>query len=114
MELAPLAFSAGDDLLLAGLLAAGLLLLAASQFVRIPYPIVLVLGGLALGFIPGMPEIELRPEIVLVACCRRCSTAPRSSRRCASCGRTSRPISALAIGLVLTTTLAVAAVAHAS
>src|ERR1041385_2368002 len=62
-----LAFSAGDSLLLAGLLAAGLLLLAVADFVRVPYPILLVLGGLALSFVPGMPEIELRPEIVLVA-----------------------------------------------
>ncbi len=112
MELAPLAFSAGDDLLLAGLLAAGLLLLAASQFVRIPYPIVLVLGGLALSFIPGVPQIQLRPEIVLVAVLppllygSAYFTSLRELR--ANVG----PISALAIGLVLTTTLAVAAVAH--
>jgi hypothetical protein len=38
-------FSHGDSALLALLLAVGLLLLAVSQFVRIPYPIVLVLGG---------------------------------------------------------------------
>ena len=60
-------FTAGDNPLLAGLLAAGLLLLVASQFVRVPYPILLVLGGLAIAFIPGMPEIELPPDLVLVA-----------------------------------------------
>ena len=111
MVLAPLAFSAGDDLLLAGLLAAALLLLAVSQFVRIPYPIVLVLGGLALSFIPGVPQIQLRPEIVLVAVLPPLlyGTAYFTSLRelRANVG----PISALAIGLVLTTTLAVAAVA---
>ncbi len=32
----------------------------------IPYPIPLVLGGLALGLIPGMPEIELDPDLVLL------------------------------------------------
>ena len=58
-----MSFSSGDELLLAGLLAAGLLLLSIAQFVRIPYPILLVLGGLALAFIPGVPRIELRPEI---------------------------------------------------
>ena len=33
-----------------------------------PYPILLVLGGLALGFMPGVRElhIELAPELVLV------------------------------------------------
>jgi len=62
-----IAFSSGDSLLLAGLLAAGLILLSISQLVRIPYPILLVLGGLALSFVPGVPHIELRPDVVLVA-----------------------------------------------
>jgi Na+/H+ antiporter len=107
-----LAFSAGDSLLLAGLLAAGLILLSIAQFVRIPYPILLVLGGLALSFVPGMPQIELRPEIVLVAVLpvllygAAYFTSLRELR--ANVG----PISALAIGLVLATMLAVAAVAH--
>jgi NhaP-type Na+/H+ or K+/H+ antiporter len=34
--------------------------------VRVPYPIVLVLGGLVLGFVPGVPPAELPPELVLV------------------------------------------------
>ena len=60
-------FSNGDSALLAALLAVGLLLLTVSQFVRVPYPIVLVLGGALIGFIPGMPEVQLNPELVLVA-----------------------------------------------
>src|SRR6478735_3181275 len=107
-----LAFSSGDSLLLAGLLAAGVILLAASQLIRIPYPIVLVLGGLALSFVPGMPQIELRPEVVLVAVLppllygAAFFTSLRELR--ANVG----PISALAIGLVLMTMVAVAVVAH--
>lgn len=31
-----------------------------------PYPIPLVIGGLLLGLVPGMPEVELEPELVLV------------------------------------------------
>ena len=114
MPQALLAFSAGDSLLLAALLAAGLLLLAAAEFVRIPYPILLVLGGLALSFVPGVPEIELRPELVLVAVLppllygAAYFTSLRELR--ANVG----PISALAIGLVLMTTVAVAVVAHES
>ena len=60
-------FSRGDSALLALVLATGLLLLAVSQFVRIPYPIVLVLGGALLGFLPGAPEVHLNPDLVLVA-----------------------------------------------
>jgi len=109
-----IAFSSGDSLLLAGLLAAGLLLLAAAELVRIPYPILLVLGGLGLSFVPGVPQIELRPELVLVAVLppllygAAFFTSLRELR--ANVG----PISALAIGLVLMTTVAVAAVAHES
>ena len=46
-------------------LAAALLVLAPA--LRIPYPILLVLGGIAFGFVPGMPEVELPPDLVLVA-----------------------------------------------
>src|SRR3954465_15371096 len=63
----PLAFSHGDSALLALVLATGLLLLAVSQFVRIPYPIVLVLGGALLAFVPGAPHVHLNPDLVLVA-----------------------------------------------
>ena len=42
----------------------GLSVLAGA--VGVPYPIVLVLGGLVLGFVPGMPPAELPPELVLV------------------------------------------------
>jgi monovalent cation/hydrogen antiporter len=107
-----MSFSSGDELLLAGLLAAGLLLLSIAQFVRIPYPILLVLGGLALAFIPGVPRIELRPEIVLVAVLPPLlyGTAYFTSLR--ELRANWRPIGALAIGLVLMTMVAVAVVAH--
>jgi len=62
-----LSFSHGDYALLALLLATGLLLLAASQFLRVPYPIVLVLGGTVIGFMPHAPEVHLNPDLVLVA-----------------------------------------------
>ena len=32
---------------------------------RLPYAVVLVLGGMVLAFIPGMPEVELDPQIAL-------------------------------------------------
>ena len=42
-------------------------LVALGPTVRVPYPILLVLGGLTLGFVPGIPDFELPPELVLVA-----------------------------------------------
>jgi len=32
----------------------------------VPYPILLVLGSLVLGFLPGVPPTELPPDLVLV------------------------------------------------
>jgi Na+/H+ antiporter len=107
-----MSFSSGDGLLLAGLLAAGLVLLSISQFVRIPYPILLVLGGLALGFVPGVPRIELRPDIVLVAVLPPLLYGSAYFTSLRELRANLRPIGALAIGLVLMTMLAVALAVH--
>jgi monovalent cation/hydrogen antiporter len=107
-------FSAENSLILVGLLAAAAALLATAQLVRIPYPILLVLGGLGLSFVPGMPQIELAPDLVLVAVLPPLlyGTAFFTSLR--ELRANVRPISLLAVGLVLTTILAVAAAAHAA
>ncbi|QRR00491.1 Na+/H+ antiporter [Dyadobacter sandarakinus] len=43
-----------------------LFLVMLAQRVRISYPIVLVLGGLALGFVPGLPEVSIDPELIFL------------------------------------------------
>ena len=43
---------------------AGLNVLARR--INVPYPIPLVIGGVLLGLLPGMPEIELDPDMVLL------------------------------------------------
>ena len=35
-----------------------------SQKLKTPYPIVLVIGGLLLSFVPGIPRINLNPDVV--------------------------------------------------
>src|SRR3954471_22052846 len=109
----PLAFSHGASALLALLLAVGLLLLAISQFVRIPYPIVLVLAGALIGFIPGVPDVQLNPDLVLVAVLPPLLYGGAFFTSLRELRANVRPIGMLAIGLVPTTMLAVAAVAHA-
>ena len=101
-----------EPLLLALIVAvAGLSVLA--RMVDVPYPILLVLGGLLLGFVPGMPVVELPPELVLVAFLPPLLywsgffASPRDLRA------DTRAISAAAVGLVLATTVAVAVAAHA-
>src|SRR5215211_6588771 len=54
------------ELLIAGLLVAVAGLSALARRMSIPYPIVLVIGGAAFGFVPGLPEVRLDPEVVLV------------------------------------------------
>ena len=54
------------ELVLISLLVAVAVLAAAARAVDIPYPIVLVVGGLLMGFVPGLPEVALEPELVLV------------------------------------------------
>ena len=39
---------------------------ALARKLRIPYPIVLVVGGLLLGFIPGIPRVRLDPEVIFL------------------------------------------------
>ena len=34
--------------------------------IGVPYPTLLVLGGLGLAFVPGLPDIQLEPELVLL------------------------------------------------
>ena len=34
--------------------------------IRVPYPILLVLVGIVIGLIPGLPHLELDPEIVFL------------------------------------------------
>lgn len=48
------------------LLAVMIGLSAVADKIRLPYPILLVTAGIAVGFIPGMPKIELDPDIVFL------------------------------------------------
>jgi CPA1 family monovalent cation:H+ antiporter len=105
--------SATDTLTLLGVLVIATVLLGAAQVTRIPYPILLVVGGLGVALVPGIPTIELDPELVFVAFLppllygAAYFTSLRELR--ANIGA----ISLLAVGLVLVTTVVVAWVAHA-
>jgi CPA1 family monovalent cation:H+ antiporter len=107
-------FTTHDQLILLALLAVLAGLLIAAPKLRIPYPIFLVLGGLALGFVPGMPSLALPPEVVLVAVLPPLLylSAYRTSLR--DLRANARAIGILAIGLVAATTVTVAVVAHAA
>jgi monovalent cation/hydrogen antiporter len=101
-----------DGIVALGLLVAGATLLAFAPTLRVPYPILLVVGGLALGVLPGMPEIEIRPELVLFGVLPPLLYSAAFFTSLRDLRANVRPIGLLAIGLVVATTLGVAVVAH--
>jgi len=88
-------------------------LLVLAYFTRVPYPILLVIGGAGLGFIPGIPNLELRPELVLLILLPPLLYAAAFFSSLRDLQRNLRPIATLSIGLVAFTTVAVAWIAHA-
>src|SRR5207244_2100140 len=53
-------------ILLLGLLVSVVALAIIAPRLHIPYPILLVLGGLLLGFVPGLPRFTLDPDVVFL------------------------------------------------
>ena len=81
--------------------------------VALPYPIVLVIGGLGLSFVPGLPEVKLNPDTVFYFILPALLYPAALFTSWRDFRRNLRPILLLAIGLVLTTMVAVAWIAHA-
>src|SRR5262249_33300768 len=102
-----------DGIVALALLLAVATMLAIAPTLRIPYPILLVLGGLVIGLMPGMPEFDLQPQLVFFGVLPPLlySTAFFTSLR--ELRTNAKPIGLLAIGLVIVTTVGVAVVAHA-
>ena len=97
--------------LLALLIGAGALIVLAP-LTRVPYPILMVLGGLVLSFAPGLPDFELPPELVLVAFLPPLLYLAAFFTSLRDLRANIQPIGMLAIGLVAATTVGVAVVAH--
>ncbi|HEY0345533.1 MAG TPA: Na+/H+ antiporter [Solirubrobacteraceae bacterium] len=101
------------QLVLISLLVAVAGLATAARLANVPYPIVLVAGGLVLGFVPGLPHPQLPPELVLVIFLPPLLYSAAFFADLHELRANARPISLVAIGLVLATMCAVAVVAHA-
>jgi monovalent cation/hydrogen antiporter len=85
---------------------------AIARWLSVPYPIPLVLGGLALGLIPGIPDIELEPDLVLVIFLPPLLYAAAFFSDLRALRNDLRAISIASVGLVLLTMGTVAVVAH--
>jgi Na+/H+ antiporter len=79
---------------------------------KLPYPVLLVITGLAIGFIPVLPDLPLDPDIIFLVFLPPLlyDAASRTSWR--DFKTNIRPISALGISLVFLTTIAVGVTAH--
>ena len=108
--LAPVASSL--DVVLLGVLGAVGVLYLLAHFTKVPYPIWLTVGGATLGFVPGIPAVELAPELVLVLFLPPLLTSAAYYSSIRDLRFNARPIALLSVGLVLLTTVAVAVVAH--
>ena len=107
-------FTAHNELQLFALLAALGALLVAAAWSRIPAAIPLVCGGLLLGFVPGLPQLTLPPDLVLVAILPPLLYSSAFFTGLRDLRANLRPISLLAVGLVAATTCGVAWVAHSA
>jgi monovalent cation/hydrogen antiporter len=95
-----------------GLLVAVAALATLAMRLRIPYPILLVVGGSLLGFVPGLPRVELDPDLVFILFLPPLLYASAVFTSWRDFRANVRTISLLAVGLVLMTTFVVAAVVH--
>jgi CPA1 family monovalent cation:H+ antiporter len=102
----------GDVELLIGLLAGIVAVVLLARQLRLPYPILLVLAGVGVSLIPGLPQVRLDPDVVLflfippLLYAAAFSSSPRELREQA------RSIGVLAIGLVIVSTAGVAVALH--
>ena len=80
---------------------------------KIPHPIALVIGGLCISLIPGLPVIRMNPEMVFLVFLPPLLFAAAWFTSWHDFRANLRPIVLLAVGLVLFTTFVTGAVVHA-
>ncbi|HUR85362.1 MAG TPA: Na+/H+ antiporter [Solirubrobacteraceae bacterium] len=104
----------GDIEFLIAVLFAAAVFVRLADVISIPYPIVLVVAGVAIGFLPGLPDIELAPEAIFLLFlppllhASGFQASPQELRSAAA------QLVSLSFLLVLVTMVAVAVVAHAA
>lgn len=95
------------------LVLAAALLVRVADFGKIPAPIVLVLGGLAIAFVPGLPDVELEPDTIFLIFLPPLVYAAAWRSSPLELKTVLRPLALLSVVLVFLTAAVVAVVAHA-
>lgn len=98
--------------LLIFLLALLVALSAAAPKLKLPYPVLLVLAGVALALVPGLPVISITPNLIFFIFLPPLLYEASYNMSWHEFVANRRPITLLAVGLVLLTTTLVAALAH--
>jgi CPA1 family monovalent cation:H+ antiporter len=98
--------------LVLGLLVVAVALGYVAGRIGVAYPILLLLGGLVLGFLPGLPAIKLEPDLVFLLLLPPILFGAGVQTPIRDFKANIRPIVLLAVGLVLFTTLVVGVVAQ--
>jgi monovalent cation/hydrogen antiporter len=100
------------QIVLAALFISAAVLNSVANWLRVPYPIPLVIGGLVIGVIPGMPDIELNPNLVLLVFLPPLLYSSSFFYDLRTLRTDARVISLNAIGLTVFTAASVGVIAH--
>lgn len=84
----------------------------AARRVRLPYPILMVICGLGLGLVPGLPQIEIEPELILPLFLPPLLFPAAFQTPWFDFKRNLPAVTSLAVGLLLVTIFAVAWISH--
>ena len=95
------------------LLFAVVILAALGLRSGVPYPVVLVVGGLVIGLVPGLPSPQVNPDVIFFVFLPPLLYSAAITLSAHELRDNWLPIGLLAVGLVLVTIVAVAAVANA-
>src|SRR6516225_3812 len=104
--------SSGQILIVLCVASVTLTAVAILRQVGVPAPVVLVVAGLIIGFLPFVPDVSLRPEVVLLGLLPLLVFDAAVTSSPTGFLRDARSIGTLAVLLVIATAFAVAAVAH--
>jgi monovalent cation/hydrogen antiporter len=94
------------------ILVAIAILFEVARRIGVPYPTLFVIGGLGLGFVPGIPRIELDPELILVVFLPPLLFTAAFETSIRDLRANLAPLARLSIGLVVFTMAIVAIVAN--
>ena len=99
--------------LVVALLLAVAALVTIARRLGIAYPIFLVIGGLVLGFVPGVPAVQIEPELIFLIVLPPILYVAAYFTPLRSLRENFGVVASLAVGLVIASALAAATVAHA-